>query len=669
MSEKKKGNKLIKHIIFIIISLLIGYVVSIATESNMQFDSTSIGAALSSSTSYIVAAVAYIVCLLADVLTKPRGDNDQRSSGTGKTKEGEDIDEFADSRWVTEKELRTEAAFRFVKFSQLSTFKKDGIVVRAEAEANKKDILINMYKPIHTLVVGTTGSGKTEGFVFPTINIWTKCASKPSIFVSDPKGELFGKTSNAAKKNGYRVVCIDLRHPYSSVRWNPLSKAYDLFQRSLHLEKEVKKFVGGQPNPSEYKLMKENYGNEWYAFNGVAYPTEAYLKQDLLATKSELKMEAERELTEIAMALRPIENQHDPSWEKGAQAFIEGFLNAMLEESEFPEQTGMNRDKFCLYNLAQITSYKDVGEDNYVTLKNYAQGRSRDSKVMPLVSTALFNAAGTTKSYMGFVTESMKLFQDMGINYLTSKNELDLTRFAYDPTIVYFIVPDEDKTRHGLATIFISQLYKQLIAEAVKCNPSDPSLPKNVYFLLDEFANIPKIPNFDSLITVGRSRKIFFCIVVQSFTQLDGLYGEKEANTIRDNCNIKIFIGTDDQKTKEAFSKYCGDISLEIKSKSKSTDSKGQDGGSNTSAQTKQRPLIYPDELGRLPPETCVVKIFREFPIKATFTYRYKLPNLYDCTDAPEPYSPKQYFDTDKYYYDFKRVANNRSNSSISDLF
>lgn len=667
--KKKKGNTLVKNIILILISLLIGFAGQIAFENGLKFNTDTIAQAFTSTTSYMIAIVVYIVCILFHVLSKPKGENNDGGSGTGKTREGAEIDEFADSRWVSEKELRNEEKFRFVKFSQLATFKKDGIVIRAEAESNNKDILVNMYKPIHTLVVGTTGSGKTEGFVFPTINIWTKCASKPSIFVSDPKGELYGKTSNAARKNGYRVVCIDLRHPYSSIRWNPLTKAYDLFQRSLHLEKEVKKFIGGQPNPKEYKLMKEDYGNEWFAFNGVAYPNETYLKQDLLATKSELKMEAERELTEIAMALRPIENQHDPSWEKGAQGFIEGFLNAMLEESEFPERTGMNRDKFCLYNLAQITSYKDTGEDNYVTLKNYAQGRSRDSKVLPLVSTALFNAAGTTKSYMGFVTESMKLFQDMGINYLTSKNELDLTRFAYEPTIVYFIVPDEDKTRHGLATIFISQLYKQLIAEAVKCNPADPALPKNVYFLLDEFANIPKIPNFDSLITVGRSRKIFFCIVVQSFTQLDGLYGEKEANTIRDNCNIKIFIGTDDQKTKEAFSKYCGDISLEIKSKSKSTDSKGENGGSNISSQTKQRPLIYPDELGRLPQETCIVKIFREFPIKAVFTYRYKLPNLYDTTEAPDPYSPKQYFDTEKYYYDFRKIINNRNSDPLSDLF
>ena len=417
--------------------------------------------------------------------------------------------------------------------------------------------------------------------------------------------------------------------------------------------------------------MNSEYGDEWFAFNGVAYPTEAILKQDLMATQVELRTEAERELTELAMALRPIENQHDPSWEKGAQGVIEGMLNAMLEESANPQETGMNEDRFCLYNLAQILTYKDNGEDNYATLKNYAQGRGRDSKVMSLVSTALFNAAGTTKSYMGFATESMKLFQDMGINYLTSKNELDISRFAYDPTIIYFIVPDEDKTRHGLATIFISQLYKSLIAEAVKCNPAEPTLPKNVYFLLDEFANIPKIPNFDSLITVGRSRKIFFCMIVQSFSQLDSAYGEKEANTIRENCNIKIYIGTDDQKTKEAFSKLCGDIAIKIESASKSTDRDGYEGGKNTSVQNKQRPLIYPDDLGHLPMEKNVVKIFNEYPIMSEFTPSFKLKGLYDFSTAQEPYAPKQFFDTNRYYYDFKKIASQHSSSSsgFGDLF
>ena len=658
--KKKKGNKLVKHIIFIIISIIAGLVLGVLFTSG-SFDADGFKEAFGATATWMIAVAVYLVLVFAGVLTKQKGDSDKRSSGVGKTKEGEEMDEFADSRWVTLKELREESRFHCTRYTQLPNSKFDGIIIRAEGINNFTDVEVNMFKPMHTLIVGASGSGKTETFVFPALQIWPMCATKPSLFVSDPKGELYGKTSNHLRKCGYNVIVVDLRHPYESLRYNPLAEAYKLFQRSLHLEKEVKKYVGGKPNPKEFTLMKENYGDEWYAFNGVAFPNEELLKKDLLATKMELQTEAENELTFISQVLRPIENQHDPSWEKGAQGLIEGFLNAMLEESAHPEETGMTQEKFCLYNLAQMLSYKDTGEDNYLTLKNYCQGRPKESKVMPLVATALFNAPGTTKSYMGFVTDSMKIFQDMGINYLTSGNDIDVSRFAYDPTVIYFIVPDDNTTRHGIATMFITQLYKSLINEATKCNPSEPQLPKNVYFLLDEFANIPKIPEFDKKISVGRSRRVFFCLVVQSYSQLDKVYGEKDASTIRENCTFQIYIGTDDQKTREAFSKLCGEVSLEFKSENKSKDNKGESSGTSTSVSTRKRPLIYPDELGMTEMGTNIVKIFKVFPIKAAFTPSFKLKGVYDMSFADRPYGGKQFFDTNKYYYDFKRIANKNS--------
>ena len=447
-----------------------------------------------------------------------------------------------------------------------------------------------------------------------------------------------------------------------------MRKSYDEYQRALNLEKEVKKVIGGKPDPKKYKLMKENYGDEWYSFNGVAYPNEQTLKQDIAALRSELQVKAEKGLTDLAMSLCPITNKNDSSWEQGAQKLIEGVAVAMLEDSADPN-SGMTADKFCPYNLAQIVCHKDTGEDPFISIKNYIQGRSRDSKAMGLAGTALFNAPGTTKSYMGIATNALSLFQDMGINYLTSGTDIDLSKFAYEPTIIYFIVPDEDKTRHGLATIFIAQLYKSLIEEAVKCNPAEPALPKNVYFLLDEFANIPKIPDFASLITVGRSRKIFFCMIVQSYSQLDASYGEQDANTIRENCNIKIYIGTDDQKTKESFSKLCGDISMEISKKSKSKDKDGKESGVSENKETKQRPLIYPDELGHLPMEVNLVKIFNEYPMKNVFTPSFKCREIFDFSQADEGYIPKSYFNTDNYYYDFKnRYKKNNPGGDLGDF-
>ncbi len=651
-------KKMLIYIVIAIFALIIGVVGNIAMTFNMDFSPETLANAFTHSTTWIIAIVFFVLaagCTL--LMKKPSNFSSSSKIGEGKNAEGETLREYADSRWVTKKELEAEKRFRFCKYSKLSTFHDDGIMIRNELDVNKKDLSVNMYKPIHSLIFGTTGSGKTQTFVMPSIFNWTRCASKPSIIVSDPKGELYGKTANNSKKNGYNVIVLNLRDPYSSKRWNPMEKAYDDYHRALNLNKEVKKMVGGKPNPKEYRLMNEAYGDEWFAFNGVAYPNENFLQQDLLATRNELITKAQRSLTDLAMSICPIQNQKDPSWEQGAQKFIEGIANAMLEDSADPT-LNLTKEKFNPYNLAKICCHKDIGDDEYASVKAYIQNRPRDSKALALASTAVMNAPGTTKSYMGIVVNSLSIYQDTGIQYLTSGTDIDFSKVAYEPTIFYMIIPDEDKTRHGLATICISQLYKSLIEEAVKCKPEEPELPKNVYFLLDEFANIPKIPDFTNLITVGRSRRIFFCLIVQSYSQLDAAYGEQDAETIRGNCNIKIYIGSDDMKTRENISKLCGDTSIEISKQSVSKDKNNSQSGVTQNKELKQRPLIFPDELGRLDMELNVVKIFNEFPMKNTFSPTFKCSSIYDLSQVKEAYVPKKAFNPQDIYFDFQ--ARNR---------
>lgn len=667
MSTEKNKSPLAKHIIFIALALVIGCGIGYATKETSV---TSIGDLVTSS-ALIWAFVVWIALIIGNLLFKSGKSKEKKGGGNeGKTATGEKLGEFADSHWVSEYDLEHVKDYMYTKYSLLSQVKKDGILIRNEMTKDKKDLKINMIKPMHTLIVGASGSGKTETYVFPFINFMTRIGSKPSILVTDPKGELYGKTSLTAEQNGYNVICLDLRHPYQSKRWNPMAKSYDLYHEALDLEKHIKKMVGGAPDPKQYKTLDATYGNEWYAMRGVAYPDEQTLKQDLNAIRSELIMQAQKELTDLAMAFCPIQSKQDTSWEQGAQKLIEGVANAMLEDSADPS-LGMTREKFCPYNLQKIVCYKDEGEDSFASLKAYIQGRPRDSKALDLCATALFNATNTTRSYMGIATNALGLFTDIGIDYMTSGTEIDLSRFPYDPTIVYFIIPDEDKTRHGLATIFVSQLYKQLIAEAVKCNPSEPALPKNVYFMLDEFANIPKIPDFASLITVGRSRKIFFALCVQSYSQLDGAYGEQDAKTIRENCTIKVYIGTDDQNTKEQFSKLCGNTSIAIEKESSSTDKNGEKTGKSKNIETKERPLIYPDELGHIKEkgDYNIVKIFNYYPMKNIFVPSWKCSNagIFKMPQRNDPYKPMAYFNTDEYYYDFKAKNKGKANTDNDD--
>ena len=146
---------------------------------------------------------------------------------------------------------------------------------------------------------------------------------------------------------------------------------------------------------------------------------------------------------------------------------------------------------------------------------------------------------------------------------------------------------------------------------------------------MDEFGNMPKIEKFDKMITVGRSRKIWFNMVVQSFAQLENVYGKTIADIIKSNCGMKMFIGSNDIATCEEFSKLCGNYSVSTTSVSSSLSSL-KSGDMNMTSSVQQRPLIYPSELQRLNNKTstgnAIVVTFGNYPLKTSFTPSYKCP-------------------------------------------
>ena len=143
------------------------------------------------------------------------------------------------------------------------------------------------------------------------------------------------------------------------------------------------------------------------------------------------------------------------------------------------------------------------------------------------------------------------------------------------------------------------------------------------------------------MITVGRSRKIWFNMVVQSFAQLNNVYGETIADIIKSNCGMKMFIGSNDIQTCEEFSKLCGNMSVTTSSVSASTtgNSKGE---INISSQLQTRPLIYPSELQKLNNKSdtgnAIIVTFGNYPLKTKFTPSYKCPlykfSTMDLTDV-----------------------------------
>lgn len=554
------------------------------------------------------------------------------------------------SRWMNETEKKK--IFKVHKYSELASVKKDGIPVQATLSKNGKDMDVCFNSPCHSIIIGSTGSGKTTTFVSPMIQLLGSTGAGSSMVITDPKGELFSLHSKYLKERGYDVKVVDLRDTYSSYRWNPLDGIYDAYTdyRTAHT-----KAYRRSDNALESGLVLDG-GEEafkdvdgWYEFEGKAYATYDRLVTVVKLYKKKIYDEVYEDLNDLCTILIPVENEKDPLWEKGARAITLAVLIAMLEDSANPE-LNLTKEKYNFFNLAKILQNSD---NDYEDLKNYFKGRNPLSKSLSLSKQVLDAAPTTRASYMSIVYDKLTLFNDAGICALTSSSDFTASGLAERPTALFLKIPDEKDTRHNLAAIFILNIYKTLIK--VASATEELTLPRNVYFIMDEFGNMPKIEKFDKFITVGRSRKIWFNMIVQSYAQLNNVYGETVADIVKGNCGIKMFIGSNDMGTCKEYSELCGNITVQTTS----TSGGGKEKSYSTSMQV--RPLIYPSELQRLnhPGDIghSIIVTFGNYPFKTYFTPSFKVP-LYKIGKMDQSDIQERFFDENEVFYDIS-IRNN----------
>ncbi|MBE7075499.1 MAG: hypothetical protein E7375_00315 [Clostridiales bacterium] len=645
------GKRFKSFLLYFIIFGALGYVAGVAVHFFVKAPDSFTQSLLTDYAGF-GAGIGAVIGLFFFFTSKPKKKEEKKS--TGKTASGQEMDLSYDAQWLQPDKIKDQFGIIATNWASLPSLKNTGIVFRNVIENNKYQIA--MKDEYHCLIIGTTGSGKTSIFLVPTIRILGHSGEKPCMVISDPKGELFTKTSRILEDEGYRIMTLDLRDPFSSTRWNPMGHAYDLYHKGKNCKNNIKKYTGkARPKDAGYQeISGETYGNEWYGFEGVAYPNLDQLRIAVSSAEQVYCDMAQNELKEICNTVAPKSKAQDPTWEEGAQDFLYGVALAMLEDSLIPE-LGMTKEKFNFYNLYKIATYRDPDADApFETVRKYLlQGRDEATSIVPnLTSAVINNSPNTTKSYIGVLNGKISFMNDIGISYLTSESDINFEDFTNKPTAFYLIIPDDREERHNLAVLCISQLYKRLVDKANSYH--NKKLPQHVYFLLDEFGNIPPIPKFDSMITVSRGRNILYEMVIQSYTQLETKYGQDAAKTIIGNCNAQIFLGTDDQHTLESFSKMCGEVQLthEETSTSKS-DKKEQGTNTTTSVQRTNRALITPYELGQLPFGTVVVKLFRYNPMKLQATRNDKVPFFY-VKEAVRSVGIAKSLDVTKVRYDIK---------------
>lgn len=220
------------------------------------------------------------------------------------------------ARFQTDEEI--DKNYTVAEYSELAEKPIVGIPIKAVEHKGK--YTVHFAKNAHTMIIGTTGSGKTTTFINPVVQILSQSAAKPSMLISDPKGELYALHAKSLTDKGYTVKVLDLRNPYNSVRWNPLERPFLFYQRMLHIEDEV-------------TADEENGG---YLFDGEFYNKPEDLQSALQVKKQWLFDQVYEDLHDMITVLCPITNKNEPIWESGAKNFILAIAIAMLEDSASP---------------------------------------------------------------------------------------------------------------------------------------------------------------------------------------------------------------------------------------------------------------------------------------------------------------------------------------------
>lgn len=510
--------------------------------------------------------------------------------------------DLEDTEWLTTKKLKKMKEFTVTTWDGVKDC-DDEIVIGAEKKGKALEIIST--SQLHALIVGTTGSGKTTGFVDQNIAILGRSKGKPSLLIADPKKELYEKHAEQLKNEGYTISTLDLREPYSSARWNPMQ----VLIRRIRQVKELQ-------NNLQCKDGK-------YCACG-----EVFLSYDDARTRvQELKDEIFENTMDLVYTLCPVQNKDQPTWEEGARNLIFGLVLAFCEDVISGKMEEKQLQLFNVYH--NITKY--CSEDTTALKKYLLEGRDEYSKVRGLVNTVLITSDKTLTSYLSEVNSYIQQLSDDGILSMTSENDIDIVNADEKPNAIFVIVPDERFTRHRFVTLFITQTYKELVEKAnLNLRRKDTEtaiLKRKAYFILDEFGNLPKLENIEGMVTVGRSRGIRYLFVLQSFSQLTAKYGRDVGDIIKTNCNVKIFIGSDDPETRKEFSELCGQ--KKVKNFSVNTSAE-VNASSNTGA--SNQPLITVGMLERLNGDEkgdAIVSVRGYEPIWARFTPSYELKNVY----------------------------------------
>lgn len=256
-------------------------------------------------------------------------------------------------------------------------------------------------------------------------------------------------------------------------------------------------------------------------------------------------------------------------------------------------------------------------------------------------------AAGkTAKSILISCGARLAPFDIAEVRNLMLDDELEIDRVGHEKTALFVVVSDTDTTFHFIAAMMYTQMFNVLCDEALRCGGA---LPVHVTCLLDEFAN-QKIPNFQHIISVIRSREISAHIVVQTQSQLKAIYKD-HAETIVGNCSCVLFLGGKERSTLKEISEMLGKETIDLYNTSVT---KGNQESHGQNFQKLGKDLMSPDEIAVMDNSKCILQVQGIRPF---------FSDKYDITRHPQykklsDYHSKNRFDVRQYLSHRLKVQN-----------
>lgn len=540
-----------------------------------------------------------------------------------------EIDLFRDyenSRLLHLEEYRGEHPGCTYAWDELPEKEVEGVPIALSRDTEGK--LHAVFVPdTHLLAIGATRSGKTTGYVIPTMHLFLARKNKPSLVISDPKQELFRESVAKFSAAGYRVILMNFTDYAHSDCWNPLTKYYRLYQKYLHVEDEVE-LVDTPAGPRN-------------RYRGKIYEDQRQLDRDIGEAKNACRDEVESGITALTGAIIRTDNTKDPFWEDSARDMLSAILYGMLEDSE---KGFITEDTFSFDTVLRISdSFSDSAEpyDNgYFSKRDILT-----SKAFQLANKCIVEQASNTRHGITSVfAAKMSRFRDTSVRRITCTNTFEMHELDDGkPTVIFLSFKDEESLHYEIISMFLSNLYTELISVA---REKGTRLSRPFYFLLDEFGNLPRFRDFDKVISACGGRNIWFLLILQSYAQLCHIYGNEIADIIKDNLNTHLFFGTNNPQTKLAFSDECGKKTV--------LSPVSALGGSGERIERYEKdtvPLVPVSALNRVPEGDFIVTRMREDVLSSHMERSYLCPEFRGETTDPGSFERGICFADEKYLY------------------